>query len=215
MSTFGEKARTFIMERFGKTAQVVNVTQLNKSLYQISIYLSDPFEWTSCQRAKFMMGGAFRDYTYADWDPATNVAVLLIDAGHNGAGANGVRKLQAGDQLFYATAEAGLQQPAATKHIVCIGDASAVGQFTSVNTRKSADQQCDTLIITDNTFPETILDMHINTAKTTDEISGWLQSLSLGDTTFHVAGNNKLVVKIRRTLKDLGWKQIKVTGFWD
>jgi len=215
MSTFGEKARSFIMARFGKTAHVTEITKLNASLYQVSISLNDPFSWKSCQRAKFMMGGAFRDYTFAHWDEATNTAIILIDAAHNGAGSNGVRKLQPGDMLSYAGPEGGDQQPAATKNLVCIGDASAVGHFASVNTRKAEGQQCDTLIITNNTFPETILDMPVDTAKTTDAISGWLQSLSLEETTFYVAGNNQLVVKIRRILKELGWKQIKAAGFWD
>jgi len=47
------------------------------------------------------------------------------------------------------------------------------------------------------------------------QLDSWLKSLPLQDTTFYVAGNIPLVVKTRKILKELGWKQIKSAGFWD
>jgi ferredoxin-NADP reductase len=202
-----------MMSRMGKTAQVKSITPITTSLLQISLQLPDALNWRSCQHLKCEAGKyTYRDYTIADWDATTNTAILLIDAGHQGAASNWIRQLQPGQTFSFAGPGGGFHQPTAADNLVCIGDASAIGHFTSLFKRST--QQFHTLIISEP-LPETILGMPIHTVTSHEQVSGWLKSLPLQDTTFYLAGNIPLLVKTRKIVKDAGWKQIKSAGFWE
>lgn len=216
MSTLKEKATAFMMSRLGKTAHVNSVTTITDSLLEISLHLPDPLNWRSCQHLKCEVGKhAYRDYTIADWDANTQTATLLIHAGHEGAGSNWARQLKPGQAFPFAGPGGGFHQPTAADNLVCIGDVSAIGHFTSLFKRSK--QQFHTLIVS-NPLPEIILGMPIDTMIPADypaQLNSWLKSLPLQDTTFYVAGNIPLVVKTRKILKESGWKQIKPAGFWE
>jgi NADPH-dependent ferric siderophore reductase len=216
MSTLKEKATAFMMSRLGKTAQVKSVTAITDSLLEISLQLPDALNWRSCQHLKCEVGKhTYRDYTIADWNKNTLTATLLIHAGHEGAGSNWARQLQPGDEFSYAGPGGGFHQPTASDNLVGIGDASAIGHFTSLFNRSK--QQFHTLIVS-KPLPETILGMPITTIIADDysaQLNSWLKSLPLQDTTFYVAGNIPLIVKTRKILKEAGWKQIKPAGFWE
>jgi NADPH-dependent ferric siderophore reductase len=216
MSTLKEKATAFMMSRIGKTAHVNSITAITDSLLEISLHLPDSLNWRSCQHLKCETGKhTYRDYTIANWDEITQTATLLIDAGHEGAGSNWVRQLKPGQAFSCAGPGGGFHQPTAADNLVCIGDVSAIGHFVSLFKRSK--QQFHTLIVS-KPLPETILEMPIETITQDDysaQLSRWLKSLPLQDTTFYVAGNIPLVVKTRKILKDRGWKQIKSAGFWE
>jgi NADPH-dependent ferric siderophore reductase len=213
MSTLKEKATAFLMSRIGKTAYVTNVTAITDTLLQITLYLPESLNWRSCQHLKCETGKhSYRDYTIASWDAATKKAVLFIETGHDGTGSNWAKQLQPDQSFFFAGpgGGGGFQQPTAADNLVCIGDTSAIGHFVSLYESKSPKQQLDTLIINAD-LPATILGMPIQTG----ELKSWLSTLNLQETTFYLAGNIPLVVKTRKTLKELGWKQIKSAGFWE
>lgn len=216
MSTLKEKATAFMMSRLGKTAHVNSVTAITDSLLQVSLLLPDSLNWRSCQHLKCEIGKyTYRDYTIAAWDEHTQTATLLIHAGHKGAGSDWIRQLQPGQTVSFAGPGGGFHQPTAADNLVGIGDASAIGHFVSLFKRSK--QQFHTLIVS-KPLPEIILGMPIDTIIPNDypaQLTSWLKSLPLQDTTFYVAGNIPLVVKTRKILKELGWKQIKSAGFWE
>jgi NADPH-dependent ferric siderophore reductase len=211
MSTLKEKATAFLMSRIGKTAHVKDITAITETLLQITLQLPDALNWRSCQHLKCETAKhAYRDYTIASWDAATLTAVLLIHTSHEGAGSHWAKQLQTGQPLFYVGPGGGFQQPTAAENLVCIGDASAIGHFVSLYKSKSPQQQFDVLI-TEEHLPDEILGMPIQIG----ELKRWLPTLNLQETTFYLAGNIPLVVNTRKTLKELGYKQIKSAGFWE
>jgi len=216
MSTLKEKATAFMMSRLGKTARVNSITAITDSLFEITLHFPDSLNWRSCQHLKCEVGKyTYRDYTIADWDAVTQTATLLIDTGHKGAGSNWVKQLQPGQAIACAGPGGGFHQPTAADNLVCIGDVSAIGHFTSLFKRSK--QQFHTLIVS-KPLPDTILGMPVDTITAQDfpaQLNSWLKDLPLYDTTFYVAGNIPLVVKTRKILKELGWKQIKSAGFWE
>jgi len=214
MSTLKEKATAFFMSRIGKTAYVINTTAITDSLLQITLHLPEGIKWHSCQHLKCETGKhTYRDYTIASWDEVTQTAILLIHAGHEGAGSNWARQLQPEHSFFYAGPGGGFHQPTAADNLVCIGDASAIGHFVSLYKRRHQQQQFHTMII-GKPLPPIILDMPIDSG-TSEQLTNWIQTLPLQETTFYLAGHIPLLVKTRKTIKDLGWKQIKSAGFWD
>src|SRR5689334_13771704 len=97
MSYLKEKATAFLMSRIGKNARVITTENITDSLMAITLHTPDLVKWRSCQHLKFDTGkGHYRDYTLAHWDETRKQATLLIDAGHEGAGSNWARQLQAG-----------------------------------------------------------------------------------------------------------------------
>jgi NADPH-dependent ferric siderophore reductase len=214
MSTFKEKATAFLMSRIGKTASVINKTAITDSLWQITLQLPEVINWRSCQHLKCEIGKqAYRDYTIASYDAATLTVELLIHAGHEGAGSSWAKQLQPEQSFFYAGPGGGFPQLTAADNLVCIGDASAIGHFVSLYKRRHPRQQFHTMIL-GGPLPATILDMPVNTG-TSEQLTNWIQDLPLQETTFYVAGHIPLLVKTRKTIKELGWKQIKSSGFWD
>ncbi|SFE78440.1 NAD(P)H-flavin reductase [Chitinophaga sp. CF118] len=218
MATLKEKATAFLMSRIGKTAHVNSITAITNTVLELSLHLPDSLNWRSCQHLKCETGKqTYRDYTLANWDETTHTATLLIHTAHEGAGSNWVRQLKPGQAFSYAGPGGGIHQPTAADNLVCIGDASAIGHFISLYKRRHQQQQFHTLVIS-QVLPSTILGMPVQTIIQDDypaQLNGWLKELSLQETTFYVAGNIPLVVKTRKILKELGWKQIKSAGFWE
>ncbi|SHN01784.1 siderophore-interacting protein [Chitinophaga sp. CF418] len=219
MSYLKEKATAFLMSRIGKAAHVIAAEYITDSLLAITLHLPDFEKWRSCQHLKFETGKShYRDYTLAQWDEASKQGVLLIDVGHEGPGSNWARHLLPGQSLVYAGPGGGFHQPSNAAHLVCIGDASAIGQFTSLYHRKGAQQQLYALISHQQSLPSSILDMPVIT--TYGHITGierWLlqQPIPMHDTTFYTAGHIPMVVQIRKLLKRLRAQQVKAQGFWE
>ncbi|MBW8684409.1 siderophore-interacting protein [Chitinophaga rhizophila] len=219
MSYLKDKAQAFFMARLGKTAHVINTAYITDHLLAVRLRLPDALKWRSCQHLKFEVAKLhYRDYTIASWNAAKLEATLLIDTGHEGAGSNWARQLQPGDTTLYAGPGGGFHQPTAASHLVCIGDASAIGHFSSLHQRKAAEQQFNALICHHQSLPATILDMPVHSIlNDTTAVTEWLNQhkLPMGDVTFYVAGQIRLVVQTRKLLKQLGAKQVKPAGFWE
>lgn len=207
------------MSRLGKTATVLTVMNITDTLLSVTLQLSETLKWRSCQHLKFEVSKThFRDYTLADWDETTMQATLLIDAGHQGPGANWARQLKTGQSLNFMGPGGGFHQPTAASNLLCIGDVSAIGHFTSLHLRKAPQQQLYALICHQQELPGSILNMPL--IKLNDHLKGvaaWLQNemFLMNDTTFYVAGNMQLVVQTRKLLKQMGAQQIKPAGFWE
>ncbi|SDG79933.1 siderophore-interacting protein [Chitinophaga filiformis] len=219
MSYLKEKATAFLMSRIGKPAHVIAAEYITDSLLAITLHMPEFVKWRSCQHLKFETEKShFRDYTLAQWAESSKQGTLLIDVGHKGPGSNWARQLQPGQSLVYAGPGGGFHQPTNAPHLVCIGDASAIGQFTSLYHRTESSQQLHALICHQQALPATILEMPVIT--TYGHVAGierWLlqQPLPMHDTTFYTAGNIPLVVQIKKLLKRLGAQQVKAQGFWE
>ncbi|UPK71125.1 siderophore-interacting protein [Chitinophaga filiformis] len=218
MSYLKEKASAFLMSRLGKTAHVIAAEYITDNLIALKLHMPHFEKWRSCQHLKVETAKShLRDYTLAQWDDANKQGILLIDVGHDGQGSRWARQLQPGQTLMYVGPGGGIHQPTASAHLVGIGDASAIGQFTSLYHRKGPQQPLHALISHQHALPAKILNMPIMT--TYDHITGierWLlqQPLPMHDTTFYVAGHIPMVVQVRKLLKRLGAQQIKAQGFW-
>lgn len=219
MSYLKEKATAFLMSRIGKTAHIITTENVADNVLAVTLHVPDLVKWRSCQHLKFETGKYhYRDYTLAYFDERTRRGTLLIDIGHEGAGSTWARQLRAGQSLLYAGPGGGFHQPTSCPHLLCIGDASAIGHFTSLHHNKGTQQQLYALICHKQPLPAHILDMPV--VSTPDQIRGvedWLlgQRVPMAYTTFYVAGNIPLVVQIRKLLKRLGASQIKAQGFWE
>ena len=207
------------MSRIGKTAHVTATEYITDNLLAITLHMPDLTKWRSCQHLKLETEKShLRDYTLAHWDETNKRGILLINVGHKGPGSSWARQLQPGQSLLYAGPGGGIHQPTNASHLVCIGDASAIGQFTSLYHRKGSQQQQHTIISHQQPLPASILNMPVVT--TPAHITGiehWLlqQPLPMHDTTFYTAGHIPMVVQIRKLLKRLGAQQIKAQGFWE
>lgn len=214
-----EKATAFLMGRMGKTAHVRQITALDHRLLQLELQLPDPLSWCSCQHLKCQVGAtAFRDYSIAHYNTNTQVATLLIDAGHIGKGSQWLRQLAPGDPVLYAGPGGGMHQPTSAVQLVCIADASAIGHMLSLFHRRHPEQGFHTLAIGEDPLPKQVMGMplHFSDGQEKDVLN-WLDQLQLPlhDTTFYVAGYIPMVVQTRKLLKQLGWKQVKAAGFWE
>lgn len=207
------------MARLGKTARVVATTYITDHLLMVRLQLPDAIKWRSCQHLKFETERSqLRDYTLASWNAATQEATLLIDVDHDGPGSNWARQLQPGSSAIYAGPGGGFHQPTAATHLVCIGDASAIGHFISLYLRKAPAQQFHTLVSHHQPLPAQLLEMPVTTILNyTSGMIEWLtqRDLPMNDTTFYVAGQVRLVVQTRKLLKQLGATHIKPAGFWE
>jgi NADPH-dependent ferric siderophore reductase len=215
-----EKATAFLMSRIGRTAHVITTQHITEHLLSVTLHLPVSIKWCSCQHLKFETtpGANYRDYTLAHWDEARKQATLLIDIGHEGSGSNWAQQLRPGQSLICAGPGGGFHQPTAATHLVCIGDASAIGHFTSLYHRKRNQQFLHALVTHYAQLPSDILGTPITTIP--DHLTGieqWLvhQDLPMAEVTFYVAGHVPLVIQTRKLLKRLGAQQIKPAGFWE
>lgn len=219
-----EKATAFLMSRMGKTAYVSSITNITATLLQVDLYLPEPLSnWRSTQHLKCEIAKlAYRDYTLAHWDAATQTATLLIHTGHNGAGSNWARQLQPAQPVLYAGPGGGIHQPATEGKLVCIGDASAIGHFASLYTRRHDNQPFHVLVTAaPGEVPPVVSEMPLQVityspASYNEQLTAWLHQYNISSkgTTFYVAGYIPLVIQAKKLLKHQGAGRIKSAGFW-
>lgn len=220
MPSIKDRATSLLMSRIGKTAQVTSVSRIGNFLLELQLQLPQALQERSTQHLKCEVAPyTYRDYTVADWDTLTQKAILLVDCGHEGAGSTWALSLQPGDEVYYAGPGGGLHQPTAATHLVCIGDASATGHFHSLYLRKSLQQQFHCFLQLENPATRQLLQMPVqplsNSGHYLIDLHEWLYhyDFPMANTTYYVAGNQQMVVQVRKSLRQQG-KQVKAQGFW-
>lgn len=81
----------------------------------------------------------YTDYTPARWDVAKKTCTLYIDTSHPGPGSLWAKRQVAGNDFHYLKIEAKKQAPVAGKHLVFLGDQTAVGHFCALQQLASKD----------------------------------------------------------------------------
>ncbi|MBO9728055.1 MAG: siderophore-interacting protein [Chitinophaga sp.] len=220
MPSIKDRATSLLMSRIGKTASVNHVRRIGNFLMQVELQLPQLLPERSTQHLKCEVAPyTYRDYTVANWDAATQTATLLIDCGHDGVGSYWALDLQPGQEVYYAGPGGGSHQPTNSQHLVCIGDASATGHFCSLYQCKAATQQFHCFLQLDNPATRQIMQMPVQPLSNNEhyfvDLHEWLYShnFPVTDTTFYVAGNQRMVVQVRKSLRQQGG-QVKAVGFW-
>lgn len=178
-------------------------------------------DWTEVQYIKFNIGELiFRDYTPYGWDADTSTCSLLIDASHNGPGSRWARSLQKNDGVYYLKTDSTRQSLHATNLVVGLGDNTSLAHLFALQELTLPAIRFDSAVLTDNGQTGKLLSCYFKRAPvpctSEAELIRWLsrQEFCNVHTSFYLTGNEGLVVRLRRALKDRGYFNIKVKGFW-
>ena len=220
MPSIKERATSLLMSRIGKTARVKNVTKMGNFLLEINLQLPQSMRDRSTQHLKCEVAPyTYRDYTIAHWDAATQTATLIITCSHDGIGSYWALGLKPGDEIYYAGPGGGIHQPTIANYLVCVGDASATGHFYSLFRRKTPEQQFLCFVQLEEPSTRQLLQMPVqplsNNGQYLTDLHEWLYRYNFpaADTTYYVAGNQQMVVEVRKSLRQQGG-QVKAQGFW-
>ncbi|MCW3467973.1 siderophore-interacting protein [Chitinophaga nivalis] len=221
MPSIKDRATSLLMSTIGKTASVTRVQFINNELLQADLQLTQPLPDRSTQHLKCEVAPyTYRDYTVASWNAVTQTATLLINCRHDGPGSRWAQQLRSGTTVSYAGPGGGLHQPTKAACLVCIGDASAAGHFHSLYIRRNHEQQFHTFLQLEDHTIRQLLQMPVqplsNNGYFTTDLHEWLYHYNFpaDNTTYYVAGNSRMVVQIRKSLRQQGG-QVKAQGFWD
>ncbi len=177
--------------------------------------------WQEVPYIKFRVGEfVFRDYTPFGWDAETSTCSLLIDTAHNGPGSIWAKKLQAGDDVQYLKTDSSRQVPHSTNFVVGLGDNTSLAHLQALQQLTVPAIRFEGVVLTDsrqtghllNTYFRHPLASHTKEPDLMDWIAS--QNYSTVYTSFYLTGNEHLVVRLRKALKNLGYYNIRVKGFW-
>jgi NADPH-dependent ferric siderophore reductase len=220
MPSIKARATSLLMSRIGKTARVKSVRKMGNFLLEICLQLTQSLPDRSTQHLKCEVAPyTYRDYTIAHWDAGTQTVTLIIACSHDGAGSYWALGLQPGDEIYYAGPGGGIHQPGTADYLVCIGDASAAGHFHSLFQRKNPGQQFHCFLQLEEPSTRQLLHMPVqplsNNGHYFTDLHEWLYRYNFpaAATTYYVAGNQQMVVEVRRSLRRQGG-QVKAQGFW-
>ncbi|SDZ80035.1 ferredoxin reductase domain-containing protein [Pedobacter hartonius] len=207
-----------------KHGTVLDVRKWPRSpMIEVDLHLpeSDMRYWNEVLYIKFNVGSLiFRDYTPFGWDAEISTCSLLIDAGHDGPGSRWARSLQKGDCIDYLKTDSTHQSPHLTNLVVGIGDNSSLGHLFALQHLTLPATRFDSAVLTDNGQTGDLLSSYFNRppvpCASESELIEWLsvQGFCNDHTSFYLTGNEGLVVRLRKALKNLGYFGIKAKGFW-
>jgi len=220
-----------IEKLFIKTGKILAVRCWDgDGLHEVDIHLPDVdfAKWDKAQSIKCRISPLhFTDYTPAMWDAEEKTCTLYIDTSHHGQGSQWAKKQQEDNPFHYLKIETEKHFPVAGKHLVFLGDQTAIGHFCALQQLAPAGTKIDGCIAFND----------LQTAAAFAENCPWLplQAVSNYGTIFHqtqewiiqiqsekdncvfyVAGNLELIVTLKKLLKsyNINGSQIKSKGFW-
>jgi NADPH-dependent ferric siderophore reductase len=226
-----KKATGFLESRLLKTGYVLEVRKWSGSaIIEIDLHLpaTQMNEWDSVPYMKCKVGElTYRDYTPSGWDAETQTCTLYVDAGHAGAGSDWAKQLKKGDTVSYPKITSTRQSPSKTSSVICLGDESSLGHLLAMQQLTMPQTRFTGAVIIGSEenrglfkeyFKSPLQAIPRNDAYGHHSLTEWLlkQSYSLQNTLFYIAGNNTMVIELRKLLKKQGYSsnQIKTQGFW-
>lgn len=199
------------------------------TLVEIDLHLPHvDMTWDSIPYIKFRVDDfTFRDYTPSGWDAEQRTCTLFIDTGHTGAGSNWAAGLKKGDTVCYFKIGRTNHAPNLQTQSVGLSDLSGLGHLLALEQMSTPIGNFTGSVLLNEqqhfkSFREAF-DSRLQPIERQDEIGNesllqWVvaQKFHPDQTVFYLVGNNKLVSKLRRSLKECGFSssQIKVKGFW-
>jgi NADPH-dependent ferric siderophore reductase len=197
---------------------------------EIDLHLpaTDMTTWTEVPYVKFRISDlTFRDYTPFGWDAETRTCTLIIDAAHFGPGSEWARKLQKNDTVYYSKTDTTHQSPDSTSLIVGLGDESSLGHLLALQQMTlPITRFAGAVLIDDGRHRRAFREYFrspLQTLPRLDEdghqsLMDWIndQGYCINHTMFYLTGNNAMVSRLRKLLKQKGHpsEKIKVKGFW-
>jgi NADPH-dependent ferric siderophore reductase len=192
-------------------------------LVEIDLHLPavDMQHWLEVPYIKLSVGEfTFRDYTPFGWDEEISTCSLLIDAGHQGPGSRWARQLQAGDTVRYLKTDSTRQLPHPTNMIVGLGDNSSLAHLLALQHLTFPSIRFEGAFATDGYQTQALMKDYfrsplvpqIGEAALLDWVA--VQGYCREHTSFYLTGNEQLVIRLRKILKELGLTNIRVKGFW-
>jgi len=214
-----------------KSGRVLEVRHWEPAtMIEIDLHLpeADMDQWSEVPYIKFRVGNlAFRDYTPTGWDAETRTCTLLIDAAHHGQGSYWARQLEKNDRVNYLKIETTHQSPDQTDLIVGLGDESSIGHLLGLQQLVYPVSRFWGAITMADGAHRTAFSQYFNTPLVpvsrndhygSGSLIRWVQDQGFctEHTYFYLAGNEGLVIQLRRSLKEMGYmaSRIKVKGFW-
>lgn len=219
-----------LIDKMISSAKIVDIRAWNpKGMYEIDVHfpMIDMTKWKSVQRLKCKVGELkYRDYTPAHWDNKTQICTLYIDAGHEGVGSKYIRQLKIGDSLIFSAARSS-QIPAQVGRILCIADASALGNslaLKQLTDRISYPLDAVTFFKEDSQIPSLLKgqnkEFEFLTGALGDKIKmleQWCESKDLSVyTSIYITGNSSMVRELKNKLKSNSQitGKIYTNSFW-
>lgn len=227
-----KRASGLIENHILKTGHVLEARHWDSAaLIEVDLHLptADMENWNEVNYIKCKVSDfTYRDYTPAGWDAETKTCTLYIDIAHQGTGSQWAQKLKRGSEISYLGIKSTRQTPVNSSAVICLGDESSIGhllamqQLTQPLTRFTGAiaMECEK----SRTLFKEYFRSPLQTITKSDHyghhsLTEWLlkQSYHLDNTVFYIAGNNTMVMQLRKTLKQQGYHshQIKAQGFWN
>jgi NADPH-dependent ferric siderophore reductase len=218
------KANRIIDQQLLKCGTVLEVRPWPDSpMVEIDLHLpaTEMQYWLDVPYIKISVGEfTFRDYTPFGWDTETSTCSLLIDTGHDGPGSSWARQLRTGDTIRYLKTDSTRQLPHPTHLIVGLGDNSSLAHLLALRQLTLPSIRFEGAFATDGFHTQDLLNAYFG-APLIPQIGesallDWLavQGYCTEHTSFYLTGNEQLVIRLRKLLKDLGHSNIRVKGFW-
>lgn len=230
LKQFRKKADALLTPALLQAGHVLAVRKwVPASLVEIDLHLPHiDMTWDSVPYIKFRVDDfTFRDYTPSRWDADQRTCTLFIDTGHNGAGSKWAADLKKGDRVYYFKAERTNHTPNPQTCTVGLSDLSGLGhllalQQMSMPTGNFAGSvllnERQHLKIFRESFGSCLQPIEGQGEAGNESLLQWViaQKFHPDQTVFYIVGNNRLVSKLRRSVKEYGLlsSQIKVKGFW-
>ncbi len=225
-----KKADSLLTPALLQSGRVLEVRNWEPATFiEIDLHLPHTdMTWNSIPYIKFKVDDfTFRDYTPSGWNAAERTCTLFIDSGHKGAGSKWAAGLKKGDVVYYFKTERTNHAPNPQTWSVGLGDQSGLGHLLALQKMSTPTGNFAGSVLLNERqhlqFFQESFDSCLQPIERQDEVGNesllqWVvaQKFHPDQTVFYIVGNNKLVSKLRRSLKENGFSssQIKVKGFW-
>jgi len=229
--SFKDKAIQVLEKQLTKQALILDIRPWhNDTFFEIDLHVPDAdfSKANTVQHLKCRVAPlTFNDYTVSGWDAETKTCTLMIDAGHDGAGAKWARSLSKPGEISYLKMEQHRYPVMSGGNWLLLGDQSAAGHFLAL--KQLADNNPNisgAIIIPDVEHCKQLRYFYPNLGlksiplhnNHTDSMLAWLEQhpVIIYDG-ICIAGNTKMVIEIRQYLKKRGVaaNKIKAQGFWE
>ncbi|RZM28481.1 MAG: hypothetical protein EOO88_08830 [Pedobacter sp.] len=221
---FKNRASELLESRLIKTGRLLDVRHWeNAALTEIDLHLPEAAMefWADVPYIKLKIAAfTYRDYTPFAWDAETHTCSLLIDTAHVGPGSLWAKSIQPGETIQYLGIDSSRQSPHPTDLVVGIGDASSLAHLLALQQLTLPRTRFDGAVLLQNSIQKELFSAYFQSPlvpiSDEQELTSWLQAQEycINHTQFYLTGNHHLVGRLRRSLKAIGYKQIKHKGFW-
>ncbi|RFZ85880.1 hypothetical protein DYU05_09920 [Mucilaginibacter terrenus] len=225
------KAGSLLEKRLIQSGKVLEVRHwVPSTMIEVDLHLpaAEVAAWQEVPYLKFKVADlTYRDYTPSGWDAETRTCTIYVDAAHIGPGSRWASSLKKGDEVYYIKVGSTRHSPKSTPAIIGLGDESSMGHLLALQQMVVPKARFSGAVVIANEdhrrqFEEYFWSPLQPLARTDvhghQSIIEWVkqQHYDVSQTAFYLAGNNTMVQKVRKMLREMGFPpaQISTQGFW-